>query len=164
MSNLESATSAIEAEISHAKQGLSYYQFRVDALEKMLLQLADIGSESIDASTATTPGHAKRGSKPGAAKPAKTAKPAKKSKSVKGETGASGLPFTGGDFWPNLVTSEPQSASDILNAAIASLGFTPTPVQKQKLAGRQTFAINALVKTKAIQDSGKGRERRFFKG
>jgi hypothetical protein len=93
----------------------------------------------------------------------KPTKAAKKSKGAKGAIGGTGLPFTGGDFWPNLVTAEPQSASDILNAAIVSLGFTPTKAQIQKLAGRQTFAVNALVKAGTIQDSGKGRERRFFK-
>ena len=163
MSNLESAKSAIESELSQAKQGLSFYQSRIDALEKTLLQLAGIDGESVGASTPTASVPAKRGRKPGSTKAAKPAKEAKKRKATKGEAGVSGLPFTGGDFWPNLVTSEPQSASDILNAAIARLGFTPTKEQLQKLAGRQTFAINALVKAGSIQDSGKGRERRYFK-
>jgi hypothetical protein len=50
-----------------------------------------------------------------------------------------------------------------LKAAVSSLTFTPTKLQTQKLAGRMTFALNALVKANKIQDSGKGRERRFFK-
>jgi hypothetical protein len=156
MSNLESAKAAIQAELSHAKQGLAFYHSRIDSLEKMLTQLASVSS--VGGITATK---GSRGRKPAATAVMKSGK---KQKGRKESTGGNELPFTGADFWPNLVLEQPQSASEILKAAIASLGFAPTKLQAQKLAGRMTFALNALVKSNKIQDSGKGRERRFFKG
>ena len=88
----------------------------------------------------------------------KVVKPPKRERSSK-----SGLPFTGGDYWINLITAQPQSASDILKSAIGKLDFAPTEDQLKKLAGRMTFALNALVREKTIEDSGSGRNRRFFK-
>jgi hypothetical protein len=155
MSNLESARAAIQAEISHAKEGLTFYQSRITSLEKMLGQLADFNGSH--AAGPVVKG--KRGRKPGVSI---VAKPTKK-KAGKEATNGNDLPFTGGDYWTNLVLEEPRSASDILEAAVASLGFTPTKTQVQKLAGRMTFALNTLVKTDKIKDSGRGRERRFFK-
>lgn len=155
MSNLESAKAAIQAELAHTKAGLAYYTARIEALEKTLLQLSDIGVGAVASLKKTIPVPAKRGPKAGAVKPAK------KFKAAKG--GGNELPFTGKDFWPNLVTDQPKSASDILADAIAALGFTPTKEQVKKLSGRMIFAINALVRAGTIKDSGKGRERRFFK-
>jgi hypothetical protein len=159
MSNLESAKAAIEAELFHAKEGLAFYSTRIEALEKTLSQLASVTGESA-APTAAIADVAKRGPKVAAGK---HVKPAKKKKDVKEVADGNELPFTGGDYWSNLVTDQPRSASEILEAAIAGLGFKPTKTQIQKLSGRMTFAVNALVKTKKIQDSGSGRDRRFFK-
>jgi len=99
-----------------------------------------------------------------AAKPAK-ARRGRPAKATKGRAskGPNDLPFTGGDYWPDLITSEPQSGSDVLRAAIAGLGFEPSADQVKKLTQRMTFVLNSLVKAKKIQDSGSGRERRFFK-
>ena len=155
MSNMENAKTAIQAELTHAKEGFAFYASRVEALEKALLHLSYIGIGEIDTSDTATPALVKRGPKAGAKKPSKKAKG--------GQDGGKELPFTGKDFWPNLVTAEPRSASDILRAAIDGLGFTPTKEQVQKLASRMIFAINSLAKANVIQDSGKGRERRFFK-
>jgi hypothetical protein len=182
MSNMDAAKAAIEAELAHTREGLAFYSLRIEALEKTLSQLSGIASGLSYVPNVVDITPAKGKPKVGSAKPAKATesplptaeqpvKPAKaikaptKAKKQKGvkATGGNELPSTGKDFWPNLVTTEPKSASDILSAAIAGLGFKPTKAQVQKLAGRQTFAINSLVKTKAIQDSGKGRERRFFK-
>lgn len=159
MSNLESAKAAIEAELSHAKEGLAFYHSRIDALDKTLTQLASVSASS-DAPPATTGAVAKGAPKVAAGK---SVKPAKKKRGVTEGADGKELPFTGGDYWPNLVAPQPRSASQILSAAIDSLGFTPTKTQIQKLAGRMTFALNALVKTNKIQDSGSGRDRRFFK-
>jgi len=159
MSNLESAKAAIQAELSHAKKGLAFYHSRIDSLEKMLTQLANVSGSS-DALSARPALKVKGGRK---AEVAKATKPAKKGRAGKDSAGGNDLPFTGGDFWPNLVLETPRSASEILEAATSSLGFAPSKLQAQKLAGRMTFALNALVKTKKIQDSGRGRERRFFK-
>jgi len=158
MSNIESARAAIEAELSHAKNGLQYYHSRIEALESMLGQLAGFqGGVTVPAS------RAKRGQKSMLKPGAKIVR--EKGVRRKGERkiNSSGLPFTGGDFWENLVLEEPRSFPDILEAAISTLDFAPTKPQVQKLSGRMIFAINALVKTGKIRDSGSGRARRFFK-
>lgn len=165
MSNIDAAKAALEAELSQAKQGLAYYQSQVSALETALAQLGALGLVAIVKTGA------KRGRKPG--KVAKAAKPVKatrgrpaKTKAKKGGRAAKGpndLPFTGGDYWPDLVTSNPQSASDVLNASVSGLGFEPTQEQVKKLAQRMTFVLNSLVKAGKIKDSGSGRGRRFFK-
>jgi len=159
MSNLESAKAAIEAELSQAKQGLAYYESRVGTLEQALAQLSNI-----DGSTGTAPklgklSVGKRQAKAEKVKPVKVAK-GKKGKQAKGPND---LPFTGGDYWPNLITDQPKSASEVLQTAISGLEFVPTPEQIKKLTLRMTFALNTLVKSNKIQDSGSGRERRFFK-
>ncbi len=158
MSNIESARAAIEAELSHAKNGLDYYHSRIGALEKMLAQLSGFQSA---ATPPTAAARGKRGRKPTALKLTQVEK-APRAKSAR-KSGSSGLPFTGGDFWQNLVLEEPRSFPDVLDAAIATLGIEPSKTQRQKLSGRMIFAINALVKTKKIRDSGSGRARRFFK-
>lgn len=162
MSNLESAKKALEAELSQAKQGFAFYQSRIDALTQTLAELDKLQGGGTTKGAGVVKG--KRGRKPGKATSVKAA-PKKADKKAKGRkaTGANDLPFTGGDYWPDLVTSQPQSGADILHAAIAKLGFTPTKLQVQKLTNRATFALHSLVKTGKIQDSGSGRERRFFK-
>jgi len=42
MSNLAVAETSLLAELEHAKQGLSFYQARIDALEKTLSHLANM--------------------------------------------------------------------------------------------------------------------------
>jgi hypothetical protein len=175
MSNIDAAISAIAAELAQAKQGLAYYQSQVSALETTLSQLGALGQVAIVAK----PAGAKRGRKPGKAKVEKVAKaqvekivkvkrgrPAKakvKAKSSSATKGPNDLPFTGGDYWPNLVTGEPKSGVDILKASVDGLGFTPTKEQVKKLSQRMTFVLNSLVKSGQIKDSGSGRGRRFFK-
>lgn len=160
MSNLESAKAAIQAELSHAKEGLAFYQSRIESLQKMLTELAHFNGAGIG----TTVTKGKRGRKPGVSIATTIAVKAGKKKAGKEASNGHDLPFTGGDYWTNLVLDEPRSASEILDAATSSLGFSPTKTQLQKLAGRMTFALNTLVKTNKIKDSGRGRERRFFKG
>lgn len=164
MSNLESARKALEAELSLAKQGYAFYQSRIDALGKALDEL-DVLQGGGTIKGAGVKG--KRGRKPGKLAAAK-ATPKTTEKKTRGRkpgkaAGANDLPFTGGDYWSNLVTTQPQSGADILHTAIAKLGFTPTKQQVLKLTNRLTFALHALVKSGKIQDSGSGRERRFFK-
>jgi hypothetical protein len=170
-SNLELARKAIEAEIGLAKQGLAYYQAQVTALETTLGQLRNFGNAAVVATKgkrepkgekAAPEAQARRGRPPKAAKPVKVTKAPKEAK-ARSAKGAHDLPFTGGDYWFDLVTSEPQTAKDILKASVAGLGFEPTPEQVKKLQQRMVFVLNSLVKTKKIQDSGVGRERRYFK-
>lgn len=162
MSNIDAAMSALAAELAQAKQGLAYYQSQVSALEKALSQLGALGLAASSAKPA-----AKRGRKPGKAKiekvvKAKRGRPAN-AKSGRAVKGPNDLPFTGGDYWPNLVTSVPKSASDILKESVAGLGFQPSKDQVKKLSQRMTFVLNSLVKSGGIKDSGSGRGRRFFK-
>jgi chromosome segregation ATPase len=148
-SNLKSAKQAIEAELSHTRQGLAYYAARVEALESALHQL-----ESVD-------GSANASSNEANAKNLKENE-GKRGRKARGE--AKELPKTGGDFWLELVSDEPKSAVDISNAAIAALGINPGQKEHiQKLKQRVSPALAGLVSAHKIKDSGAGRERRFFK-
>lgn len=184
MSNLKSAKDALTAELSQAKAGLAHYQARAEALEKTLAQLAgvDAGTEI----AASSEPHAKpmtgkkvnsKKSKASKLKPAiqsvngnagsaAAASPGPQPKPAaakKAKVNKNDLPFTGGDYWTNLLSDQPQSGPEVLKSAIAKLGFTPTKEQVKQLGNRMTFALNTMVKAKKIKDSGKGRERGFFK-
>lgn len=158
MSNMQSAKAAILAELSSAKTGLTYYQSRVAALEKALTELENL--DTFDTAASTTEKKGKKGGN--AAVPVKAAKAAKK-QGADEKSDARKLPSTGGDFWQNLVSEQPKSAGDVLQAALDSFGMELNKEQRKKIAQRMTFAINALVKAGKIRDSGSGRERRFFK-
>jgi hypothetical protein len=97
----------------------------------------------------------------------KTARGAKKSASAgngsKADSATGDLPSTKGDFWYNFVNDAPQTAAEIGNAAVASLRFTPSGEQVKVLKQRVTPALNLLVNSKRIKDSGSGRERRFVR-
>ena len=163
MSNLESARTAIEAELAQAKQGKAYYQAQVAALETTLGQLQNIGEANITAAKGV---RAPKTEKTVPALKAKRGRPAKADKNVrpvKSTKGARDLPSTGGDYWQDLVTGEPRAAREVLKAAVDGLGFEPSPAQVKKLQQRMTFALNALVKDGKIQDSGSFHGRRFFK-
>jgi hypothetical protein len=154
MSNLKSAKQAIRAELEHARKGAMFYQSRVDALEEALAKI-----DSVEGS----PDKSTNGSKSRhAAAPAKRGRKPRIQPRGNGANGAS-LPSTGKDFWPNLITAQPQSAKEILEAAIRALGISLSKDQLKKLSQRQTSALHNLVKAHAIGDSGHGRERRFFK-
>lgn len=161
MSNLVSAKAAIRAEIEHAKKGVAYYQDLVATLEQALEKLDSVGGEkgapkknAVDIAAAIN-GARRRGRPPKAA--------GKAVKSTAPRKGRGDLPFTGKDFWPSLISEQPRSMPEVLQAAVERLGITPSPEQKKKLSQRATFALNHLVKTNAISDTGSGRERRFLK-
>ena len=146
MSNLQSAKSAIEAELQHARKGMAYYQTRVESLESALAQLDNLnGSNLLQIESGTGEGRRGRRAK------------------VSAGSGQKKLPFTGGDFWINLVTDQPRTSPEILTAAINALDFIPSSEQRKKLAGRMTSAIGGLLREKRIQDHGTGRQRRYFK-
>ncbi len=174
MTNLSTANDAITTELEKVRQGAAYYQARIAALEAVLAQLA-----LAEGGVATAGGTgARRGRKPGkvvAVPPAKrrgrppkaaseSANVATKAKAPsKSKGGKKDLPSTGGDYWLNLVSDEPRSAVEILDAAVAGLGFSASPEQRKKLQQRMIGALNALAATGAIKDSGAGRARRYFK-
>lgn len=163
--NIQTAIEAIEAEITYAKEGLEYYVSRVKALEQALSELNSVGTESAAPAT-EAPAKTKRTKQP---KPAKTVGKRGRKAKLAGANGvdktpeADELPFTGGDYWPDLISEQPKHSSAILQAAIDKLGFTPSKTQVKKLAQRMTFSLNALVKANKIKDSGSGRNREFFK-
>jgi hypothetical protein len=150
MSNLKSARQAIKAELEYARKGAMFYQSRVEALEDALSKI-----ESVETTTPKTSNGKSQA-------PEQRAKPGRKARSQPAGNGAK-LPSTGKDFWPNLITAQPQSAKEILNAAIRALGISPSKDQLKKLSQRQTSALHNLIKTNAIADSGAGRDRRFFR-
>lgn len=156
MSNLQSAKSAIEAEIMHARQGLAFYQSRLETLEKTLDQLDSV---SLPEDIAQIEETGRRSSS------ARTKSAHKKGRGRRSASAFSGkeLPVTGSDYWLALVSEEPQSGAEILKQAIAGLGFHPNKLQVQKLRQRLAPGLKALLDSKKIQDSGRGRERRFFK-
>lgn len=157
MSNLGSAKAAIKAELQHARDGAAYYQSLVTALEEALNRLDSVGPEAGRAPKA--PGRkaapvevkatrGRRGRKPRAGTAA----------SQEGE-----LPGTRKEFWVDLIDAQPKSAVDVVNAAVEKLDFTPTRDQVKKLSQRATYALNTMVKSGEISDSGNGRARRFFR-
>ena len=180
--NLTSARKAIQAELSHARQGAAFYSARVEALETALSQLESVDTddaellESEERKSSTKTGARKKAGKRG--RPAREAatgdKRGRKAASVtpqrarrgqkqaKGQEGS--LPTTGTDFWLDLVTGEPRSAVDIANAAAAHLGLgTDQKTQIQKLKQRVAPALASLVASQKIQHTGAGRQRRYFK-
>ncbi|HTN66164.1 MAG TPA: hypothetical protein VL051_08280 [Burkholderiaceae bacterium] len=159
MSNLHTAKLAIEAEIAHAKQGLDYYAERVNSLEQALARIMQ--AEGGAAAVAPAPAKAAKPQAKAGKRKARTAKPGVAATGAEAEVAE--LPSTGGDYWKNLVGAEPKSGQAILAEAVNGLGFKPTKAQVGKLLNRMTFALNSMVKAGAIQDSGSGRERRFFK-
>lgn len=185
VSNLKAARQAIEAELSHAKEGMTYYMSKVEALELALQQLESVEGEESTLSKGTTksPANAKgaktndrkRGRKARdweqsssanayAAAEAEGAKKRSQKPRARSTDDADSLPPTGGDFWLNLISDQPQSAVDISNAAISALGITPEQKGRiQKLKQRVSPALASLVSAQKIKDSGAGRERRFFK-
>ncbi len=152
MSNLGSAKSAIKAELQHAREGVAYYQSLVTALEEALVRLDSVGPESAKApgrkSVVEKPVRGRRGRKPRV--------------DVAGEQEGN-LPGTRKEFWVDLIDSEPKSAVEVVNAAVRKLDFTPTRDQVKKLSQRATYALNTMVKSGEISDSGSGRARRFFR-
>ena len=170
MSNLDDAKAAIEAEIVHSRQGMAHYANRIESLTAALEQLSEMNNDPTSVKQGKV-GRPKLSNSPVVpTKPGKASKvipekatAKKESKAKTGSKDENPLPFTGGDYWPNLLSEQPMSGSEILQKVISSLSFTPSKDQIQKLSQRMTFALNSLVKAGTIQDSGSGRERRFFR-
>lgn len=178
-SNLKSARQAIEAELAHAKQGAAYYATRVEALETALQQLdsveagtasstrtasAQTGAGSLKKNGARTRRRIRAASTNGNGASLAAPKRSRKARSTTGTSRSDDSLFTGGDFWLSLVSEQPRSAVDIANAAIETLGISPDQKDKiQKLKQRVSPALAGLVSSHKINDSGSGRERRFFK-
>lgn len=152
MSNLQTAKSALMAEIEHAQQGLAHYEARILAIEQVLASLDALDGASPAAS------QGKRGRKPRQSADRGAAAPSKRGAATRS---AGALPPTGKEFWVGLLASEPRSSKEILEAAVESLAIKPSKNDLKKLAQRQANALHLLVKAKAISDSGSGRQRRY---
>jgi hypothetical protein len=148
MSNLKIARQAILAELKYVEEGVAYYQRRAAALRAALDQL---DSTEGPATTATqkTKGARKAGKRanPSAARKASSAKNA--------------LPKTSRDFWLSFIDQNPKTAAEIGNAAVASLDFTPNLEQAKQLKSRLAPTLQTLLKSKAVKDSGSGRDRKY---
>jgi hypothetical protein len=172
MSNISTAKSSLHAELAHVQSGLAYYQARVEALTAAIGQLDAIGDEDdadLDLEDVMQE-KPRRGRKPG--RPAASragagsgAGAAKKTAKRRGRQSksASRMPATGGDFFPNLITNQRQSMTDLLNAAAGQMSFNPTDEEKRQLRSRLVAAINQMLKSGKIQDEGKGRARVYFR-
>lgn len=170
--NLTSARQAIQAELSHARQGAAFYTARVEALETALTQLESVDTddmalldtdEDTSARTVTKKRAGKRG-RPARKAASGTTTRARRSKKAAAKGDQAELPTTGTDFWLELVTDEPKSAVDIANAAAAHLGLdAEQKTQIQKLKQRVAPALATLVATQKIQHAGAGRQRRYFR-
>ncbi|WP_420474470.1 hypothetical protein [Noviherbaspirillum sp. ST9] len=172
--NLTSARQAIQAELSHARQGAAFYSARVEALETALTQLESVESDDMalldteEGTTAKRTGTKKQAGKRGrparkeASSPSTRTRKGKKA-AARGDQGE--LPTTGIDFWLELVTDEPKSAVDIANAAATYLGLREDQkTQIQKLKQRVAPALATLVSSQKIEHAGTGRQRRYFRG
>lgn len=151
MSNLQSAKEAVLTELEQARQGVDFYQSRIAELEQVLASL-----EAIDGGETAGPAR-----KRAARSTQKAAKPAASTRRGAARKSASALPATSKEFWLNLVTGEPQTSRQILDAAVAALEINPSAADLKKLSQRQANALHMLVKDKSIADSGSGRQRTF---
>ncbi len=162
MSSLIQARDSIKAELAQAMQGVDFYQRRIEALEKALDDLEQIPDIDTGGSAAQ-PSKGRRGRPARAAKqaaPKKAAAGAKRGRSAK--AGGGELPATGGNFWLELVSAEPKTAPQILEAATDRIGTSLSPDLRKKLAQRMVMALRGMVKNGAIKDSGKGRQRQYY--
>jgi len=152
--NLESARLAIEAELFLCKQNVVRYLSRFDALTKSLAHLSGKHGSAVN-------GNSKSRRMVNLAEnivnPELTAKGKKSGKKNKG------LPFTGGCYFPDLITTVPQFRAEILHAAINNLGFAPTDEQIKVLGQRLAMSLHSLLKKGEIKQVGKVRARRYFK-
>ncbi len=164
-SNLRSAVKALQAELSYSRQGIDYWNARAEALESALYQL-----EVTEETPLLPQSKRAKGSSPalqhrGRAAKKKQAEAGGAASTQRPRASQQGpLPMTGGEFWLALMTEEPQSAVEILRAAMSRLAIQPEhKVQLQKLRQRVFPALANLVSSQKIQSSGAGRGRRFFK-
>lgn len=149
-----SAAKAVELELQHAREGMLYYTKLVEDLEDVLETLA-----AIDSPTTT-----KRAKERSRTAPRAKSKPAEKTRQAASKSSAkSGLPPTGKDFWPTLLTDVPQPAAEIFKAAVNALGIRPSADDKKKLTQRMSNALSVMAKNGEIHVEGDRRTRRYAK-
>lgn len=152
MARTQSAAKVIEDELKQARQAVTFYIKRIEALEDILATLS-----SIDAPVTASRGRA-----------TKKGTTAKASKKVAEKAGGKGtrsakLPATGKEFWLGLLTDTPQSAAEVFKAAIATLRIRPNPDDRKKLSQRMANALSILSKDGEIKGEGERRTRLYSK-
>lgn len=147
-----SAARAVELELQHAREGMLYYIKLVENLEDVLETLAAIDS----------PSTVKRAKGRGRTAPGATStSTARARQNATKSSVKSGLPPTGKNFWPTLLTDVPQPAAEILKAAINALGIRPSADDKKKLTQRMSNALSVMAKNGEIHAEGDRRTRRY---
>lgn len=147
-----SAAKAVELELQHAREGMLYYTKLVENLEDVLETLA-----AIESPTAT-----KRTRERSQAAPKAKSRSIEKTRQAATRPSAkSGLPPTGKDFWPTLLTDVPQPAAEIFKAAVNALGIRPSADDKKKLTQRMSNALSVMAKNGEIHVEGDRRTRRY---
>ena len=173
MSNITSAKSSLRAELAHVQSGLAYYKARVEALSAAIDQLDSIGDEGEvdielgEASHMQKMRRARKSRQGGtmvAAGATKAPKEPKAQKATRQGKAGSRLPSTGGDFFPDLISEQKQSMSELLQAAATQLPFKATAEELTQMRSRLVAAVNHMLQAGKIRDEGKGRERVYFKG
>lgn len=129
-----------------------YYTKLVENLEDVLETLAAIETPS---TSKGTKGRAQ------AAPKAKSKSTEKTGRAASRSSGKSGLPATGKDFWPTLLTDVPQPAAEIFKAAVSALGIRPSADDKKKLTQRMSNALSVMAKNGEIHVEGDRRTRRY---
>lgn len=150
MARNQSAAKVIEDELKQARQAVTFYTKRIEALEDILATLS-----SIDVPVTASRGRA--------TKKANTAKAPKKVAEKAGARGtrSSKLPATGKEFWLGLLTDTPQSAAEVFKTAIATLRIRPNPDDRKKLSQRMANALSILAKDGQVKGEGERRTRLY---
>lgn len=174
MSNMTSVKSALDAEIKHAKEGISFYSMRIATLEKMISQLDQLDGSHGQAPDASPTGKRAYTRKNKTRQEEATDGSAKANSAINasnanannagnsGNTRGSGkLPATTARFWQSLLSDTPISNKEIIKAAIAALKIKPNPTDLKKLKQRLANAITIMTKDGSMLSEGSGRERRF---
>ncbi|MBC7514540.1 MAG: hypothetical protein H7234_08910 [Herminiimonas sp.] len=164
MSNMTSVKSALDAEIKHAKEGITFYSTRIATLEKMIQQLDQLdGSHAAGAIGGGGKRKYTRSANKGSDS-ASTDDGGNASSAAAGGRNISKLPATTAAFWTSLLSETPISNKDIIKAAIAALKIRPNAADLKKLKQRLANAITIMTKDGSMTSEGTGRARRFFIG
>lgn len=150
-----SAAKAVELELQHAREGMMYYTKLVENLEDVLETLAAIEPPTTAKKTTG------RGQAAPRSKSKLTGKTRQAASRSSGNSGKSGLPPTGKEFWPTLLTDIPQPAAEIFKAAVDALGIRPSAEDRKKLTQRMSNALSVMAKNGEIHVEGDRRTRRY---
>lgn len=178
--HLETARTAIIADLDYARQGLAYYQSRTANLESALTDLKRVAAMVDTAGRAVkrSPGQALATPGTSGAQVEVSGKKVRRSRKSGGQAEAATtassdmagqapaevevkLPKTGTEFWLDLISAEPVSAAEVAAAAAQKLHLGSDDSRFRKLRNRTGPMLMTMLKANLIQDEGQGRERRY---